>query len=932
MTDSTSSTSAFVSSLIFNGCLAAVFTLAFLTLRPRDRRVYEPRTLADVKTVKEEERTDPVPAGYFKWVPFLLSRPHSFLMQHASVEGYFFLRYIALGVGITFVGCILLFPILLPVNATNGRNYSGFELLSFANVTNKNRFFAHVFMSWLFFGIVVFIVYRELYYYVMVRHALQTSPLYDSVVSSRTLVITELHKELLDEQAVRSRFPQASRFAFARDESELQKLCKERAKCAKKLEGALNKVINKSVKRKRKADEKVGVPALDGDELETYVPAKKRPTRRLGKWKIPFLGTKVDTLEYDPKRIGELNEEIHEKQDTWAVDTKILPVCFVQFPSQLEAQRSYQTIKYTLKGLYGRCLIGFCSEDIVWDNVNLTKPMRHSKRVGANTLLTAMIIFWSLPVAVVGCISNITFLTDKVHWLRFIDDCPKPLLGLITGILPAVALGLLMSLVPPVIMMAGKKSGCMTLQETDLYCQTWYYAFQVVQVFLVTTCTSSASATVDAIIHDPPSAMLLLANNLPKSSNFYIAYLLLQGLSVSSGTLLQLVTLILSFFLGRLLDSTPRQKWNRYCCVGKPTMGTAYPVIEVLVCVALCYALIAPLVLIFAFVGFALLYLANVYTLSYVQGFTFDTKGLNYPRALFQLFCGLYLAQVCLIGLFIMGKAWGPLVLEIVALVGTALAHIWFKRRFIPLFSAVPLSAIRYVHGVEDARYPGGDQGFHEVKNALNELGDEDIVNYASYKKPFVARDKSCDGDEANEDWEVKDSSARKTGDYVQLEADNNSVNAATAPLDETFGSDSPVSKQSDIFADNKQIPVSSIFLTDPSSRELWGPEEPVSWRERIALFFQPSKFYTFDKVRTRLPRTFEMRVSYSETELDHAFTDPSVVEKDPVIWVGEDPMGVSKKQIALVRKAGTDVTDANTTYNEKGKVQFTGDPPDFEG
>ncbi|GAV47243.1 hypothetical protein ZYGR_0H00840 [Zygosaccharomyces rouxii] len=68
MADSSSSTSAFVSSLIFNGCIAAIFTLAFLTLRPKDRRVYEPRTLDDVKTLKDEERTESVPSGYFRWV------------------------------------------------------------------------------------------------------------------------------------------------------------------------------------------------------------------------------------------------------------------------------------------------------------------------------------------------------------------------------------------------------------------------------------------------------------------------------------------------------------------------------------------------------------------------------------------------------------------------------------------------------------------------------------------------------------------------------------------------------------------------------------------------------------------------------------------------------------------------------------------------
>lgn len=564
--------------------------------------------------------------------------------------------------------------------------------------------------------------------------------------------------------------------------------------------------------------------------------------------------------------------------------------------------------------------------------MNLNKPIRRSKRTGANSVLTAMIVFWSLPVAVVGCISNVTFLTDKVHWLRFIDDCPKPLLGLITGILPSVALGLLMSLVPPFIRMAGKKSGSMTVQATDLYCQAWYYAFQVVQVFLVTTCTSSASATVDAIIKDPESAMLLLANNLPKASNFYIAYFLLQGLSVSSGTLLQLVTLILSKVLGRVLDSTPRQKWNRYCMLGKPTMGVAYPVMEVLVCIALCYAVIAPLVLIFSFAGLALLYLANVYNLSYVQGFTLNAKGRNYPRALFQLFCGLYLSQVCLIGLFIMGKAWGPLVLEIVALVATILAHLWSQRRFIPLFSAVPLSVFQYIQGMEGAQYPSGDQGLREIKNAaVTGLCDEDTASSVGYRRHFQMRDLSRDSGDLDGDWKTGDNDRAKDDNKIGLFADNTSATDATALPDQMPGGESPSSKQSDIFADNRQIPASTLSLSEPVTHELWGPERGILWRQRVATFFQPSKYYTFEEVRTRLPRVFEMRMQYSDYELDHPFTDPSVVEKDPIIWIAEDPMGISKKQINLARKMGTDVTDANTCYNGKGKAQYTGDPPDYD-
>lgn len=553
--DTSSSTSAFVSTLIFNGVIFIIFIWLFLTLRPKNRRVYEPRTLKDIQTIKEEERTDQVPSGYFQWVPYLLSKPHSFIIQHSSIDGYLFLRYIGIMGSLSLVFCFILFPILLPVNATNGHHLKGFEILSFADVKNKNRFYAHVFLSWIVFGMITYILYKELYYYIVLRQAVQTTPLYDGLLSSRTVIITELQPEMAQEIEMDKRFPEATNINLAYDLTELQELNKKRTKIFKKLEAALNSVIKKSMKLKlkyQKHPEKLYGPEGNKrvNDLETYVPYNKRPSFRLPitiprfGWKvsIPFLpiGKKVNTIPYCTEELAELNDQIHEKQLKWDTNGK-LPAAFLQFETQLDAQKCYQSIDGVLgPKTFGSKLIGCAPEDIIWSNVSLTTKVRRSKRILANTLMVLLLIFWAIPVAVVGCISNINFLTEKVHFLRFINNLPNVLMGLITGISPTILLALLMSLLPPFIRMLGVLSGALTQQEADQYCHKWYYAFQVIQVFIVTTLASSASATVEAIIRDPSSAMTLLAANLPKASNFYIVYFLLQGLTVPSLSLIHI--------------------------------------------------------------------------------------------------------------------------------------------------------------------------------------------------------------------------------------------------------------------------------------------------------------------------------------------------------------------------------------------------------
>lgn len=43
-------------------------------------------------------------------------------------------------------------PILFPVNATGGGGQKELDILSFSNVKNPTRYFAHVFVAWIFLG------------------------------------------------------------------------------------------------------------------------------------------------------------------------------------------------------------------------------------------------------------------------------------------------------------------------------------------------------------------------------------------------------------------------------------------------------------------------------------------------------------------------------------------------------------------------------------------------------------------------------------------------------------------------------------------------------------------------------------------------------------------------------------------------------------
>ena len=112
----------------------------------------------------------------------------------------------------------------------------------------------------------------------------------------------------------------------------------------------------------------------------------------------------------------------------------------------------------------------------------------------------------------------------------------------------------------------------------ELFTQNAYFAFQVIQVFLITTLTSSASAVVKKIVDDPSGVTELLAQNIPKASNFYISYFLVQGLPIATGVLTQVVGFFIFIFIYKFLSGTPRAMYQKWANLSAVSWGSVLPV------------------------------------------------------------------------------------------------------------------------------------------------------------------------------------------------------------------------------------------------------------------------------------------------------------------------------------------------------------------
>lgn len=425
------------------------------------------------------------------------------------------------------------------------------------------------------------VITRETVLFINVRQSVLLSQSYRSRLSTKTVLFTTVPEHLRSEASIRELFGGVSRVWVQPDIKELTKLAKQRDKAAGKLEAAENKMCTTLVKNRKKAEKKGktdDIPLVDNERSHIEVNKKDRPTHRL-----KFLiGKKVDTIDWARPELQSLNQKI-EATATQVNKGEKVPAIFVEFISLEAAQAAYRQVATQKKRELTSKVIGVQPEDVIWKNLGNKNSKNKIILIGATTFVTLMVIFWAIPVAFVGAISNIGSL-ESIGFLTWIAKIPSVILGVVTGLLPAVLLAVLMALVPIVLrLLAGLFEP--TRSAVELKTQSWYFAFQVVDVFLVTTFSSGAAAVAKNIVNDPSSAPTLLATSLPKASNFYTAYFVVTMLQQAAMVVLNVAPLLFALVLGKILDKTPRKVFKRYTSLIGLGWGSVYPAYAMLGCI-----------------------------------------------------------------------------------------------------------------------------------------------------------------------------------------------------------------------------------------------------------------------------------------------------------------------------------------------------------
>jgi hypothetical protein len=440
------------------------------------------------------------------------------------------------------------------LNYTNGKGavlgVSGLDTLGWSNVglDQADRYWAHLLFSLLFIGHICWVIWSELAFYVATR---QHAP----YAALRTVLIDSIPDNWMSEKALTSQlevFPgEITAISFNRDYSALSRLAERRERLARALETAeisnIRKAFRAGVQKQSKKSSSLRRSRYQSGNLLNlfaWLRLEKVDTTLVYREELRKTGETMDVYRAAPEEFPSLRS------------------AFITFANPLAAHMVCQTVIHTSSGYMTPRTMPLSVDDVVWSNVNITWRDRTIRTVLSNVLIVATASACVIPVALAGLLSQIIYITQAVSWLSWINKLPQSTLGLLQGVLPPILVAILIKGFVVVLKYLVRKQGISSRSHINLKIQDYYFCFLFVQVTIVVSLSAGLTAIVNEVTHGA-SLSATLAKNLPKAGNYFLSYILLQGLSISGNALLRMDRLIGKFILGPIFDKSVTQMMIR---------------------------------------------------------------------------------------------------------------------------------------------------------------------------------------------------------------------------------------------------------------------------------------------------------------------------------------------------------------------------------
>ncbi|KAL9635061.1 MAG: hypothetical protein Q9164_003706 [Protoblastenia rupestris] len=633
-----------------------IITLAFSLLRPFNSVVYAPK----MKYADEKHAPPVIGKGFLDWMSPVAKVHEAEMVEKIGLDATVFLRFTKMLRNMFAVMTIAAIGIVLPTNLiTGGKSKEaeafkakGFWTISTPRYTEGNPLWAHVIGAWLVNIVVVFFLWRNYVAITRLRRGYFEDPEYLHSLHSRTLMFTDIPPgrrtdegilRLADEVEQTAGIPRA---AIGRNVKDLPDLIEQHEQAVRALESVLAKYLKNPDK----------LPA-------------NRPTLRPSKnYRKNNGGGKVDAIDYLTDRIAELELEIKHVRES--VDKRNpMPYGFASFEKIEEAH----TVAYAAKGKHPQgttIRLAPKPNDIIWQNLPLTKKDRGWKRFINNLWIALLTVVWIAPNALIAVfLSNLSNLANV--WNAFkvtYEDSPKGW-AIVQGIASPALTSLIYLLLPIAFRRLSIHAGDTTKTSRERHVTTKLFAFFVFNNLIIFSAFSAVWAYITNIIdnrNDKNQSVweaiqdgyffYTLRAGLIEVAPFWLTWLLQRNLG-SAADLAQMIQLTWVWFGKTFTSPTPRQaiELTAPCPFD---YAVYYNYFLFYATVALCFTTLQPLVIPITAFYFAIDYWLKKYLLLYVL-ITKTESGGQFWRILFnRLIFATILADVMIATVIKAAGSW----------------------------------------------------------------------------------------------------------------------------------------------------------------------------------------------------------------------------------------------------------------------------------
>ncbi|XP_012567315.1 CSC1-like protein At3g54510 isoform X2 [Cicer arietinum] len=388
--------------------------------------------------------------------------------------------------------------------------------------------------------------------------------------------------------------------------------------------------------------------------------------------------SKVALLE---EKLHALCHKIHQLQCKDMLNKKELPVAFVTFKSRSNAAVAAQLQQHSHPLLWVTELAPE-PRDISWRNLRVSYRVVPLYRLGVLIVASLLTVFFAIPVTAVQGIAKYEKLKKWFPPAMAVQLIPG-LNSIVTGYLPSVVLKGFIYVVPFAMFAMAKVAGCVARSKEEIKACNMVFYFLVGNVFFVSVLSGSLLDTIGNFISHPKAIPSQLATAVTAQADFFVTYILTDGLSGFSLEVLQ---------PGLLIWDTLKS-----CCtldhrrVKSPYLYSLpyfriIPFVCLSILIGMVYAVVAPLLLPFLIVYFCLGYVVYINQIQDMYAITYETCGQYWPYIHHYILLAIILMQITMIGLFGLKLKPAASISTIPLLLSTLMFNEYCKMRFLPYF------------------------------------------------------------------------------------------------------------------------------------------------------------------------------------------------------------------------------------------------------